>query len=76
MAIAGAGSLNRTTYFFNCEDGIWVRSGCFSGSLDAFRDKVRGDDALHATAPCIKTLQYLGMANIVAMTWDQTQVEK
>jgi len=66
---------NRTTYFFNCEDGIWVRSGCFFGTLSEFRDKVRADDRLHATAPSIKTLQYLGFANIAAVTFDQTQLE-
>lgn len=76
MSITGAGDVGRTTYFFNCEDGIWVRSGCFFGSLEQFREKVRAYDPLHATAPSIKTLQYLGMANIVAVTFDKTQLEK
>ncbi len=75
LSLSGAGSANRTTYFFNCEDGIWVRSGCFFGTLSQFRDKVRADDHLHATAPNIKTLQYLGFVNIAAVTFDQTQLE-
>ena len=73
MAIAGAGTAARTTYFFNHMDAIRVRSGCFFGTLAEFRSKVLKDtdgDKTH-----IKALQYLGMANIAAATFDPTQIE-
>ena len=73
MAIAGAGSDNRTTYFFNTEDGIIVRSGCFKGTLAEFREKVRRDCPLGTE---VKAVQYLGFANIVAATWSPEEIEK
>jgi hypothetical protein len=41
----------------------------FSGDLDAFRAKVRAD------SDKLKSLQYLGFANIVAATWCPEKVE-
>lgn len=36
------GSEGRATYFFNIVDkGIYVRCGCFAGSLEEFREKVK-----------------------------------
>jgi hypothetical protein len=66
LAIAGAGSEGRTSYFFNFVDGIFVRSGCFFGTLEQFRDNVM------RTCPDetdIKRLQYLGFSNIAAATF-------
>ena len=38
----GFGSVNRTTTFFRLNDGgVGVRCGCFYGTLDEFREKVR-----------------------------------
>ena len=38
----GFGSVNRTTTFFRLKDGgVGVRCGCFYGTLDEFREKVR-----------------------------------
>jgi len=70
LALSGAGSVNRTVYAFNVEGGPWFEAGCFSGGLDAFRDKVRmdGDE--------LKCLQYLGFANIVAATWCPERIEQ
>jgi acetyltransferase-like isoleucine patch superfamily enzyme len=62
LQLAGAGSMNRTTIFFNTTDGILVRSGCFFGTLDAFVEKVLEDEESPLT---LKSLQYLGMANLV-----------
>jgi hypothetical protein len=73
MAIAGAGTEARTTHFFNHVDTIRVRSGCFFGTLSEFRSKVLIDTAGDKTH--IKALQYLGMANIAAATFDPTQIE-
>ena len=70
----GAGSAGRLTHFFNTE-GITVRCGCFVGSLQEFRAKVRRDDPLHETTPSVKTLQYLGMANVAAATFDPSLIE-
>ena len=66
IAIDGAGSTHRKTYFFNLETGIRVRSGCFAGTLDEFRAKVKADcpDSTE-----LKRMQYLGMANIAAVTF-------
>ena len=73
MSIGGCGSVNRTTYFFNTVDGIIVRSGCFVGTLQEFRNRVLQDTA--GDKSHIKALQYLGMANVVAATWAPAQIE-
>jgi len=73
ICISGVGSAYRTTYFFNTESGIFVRSGCFSGTLTEFRAKVLEDTRGDKT--CVKALQYLGVANIVAATWAPEQIE-
>jgi hypothetical protein len=70
LSFGGGGSVNRTIYAFNVENGPIVRAGCFVGTLDAFRAKVRGDDDR------LKSLQYLGFANIVAATWCPERIEK
>jgi acetyltransferase-like isoleucine patch superfamily enzyme len=69
LALAGAGSANRTVYAFNVEGGPWIEAGCFLGDLDAFRKKARAD------GDKLKCLQYLGFANIVAATWCPERVE-
>lgn len=66
IAIDGAGSNRRKTYFFNLETGIRVRSGCFTGTLAQFRAKVIKDCP---EGNEVKRLQYLGMANIAAVTF-------
>jgi len=69
LALSGAGSVNRTVYAFNVEGGPWIEAGCFSGDLDAFREKVCAD------GDKLKCLQYLGFANIVAATWCPEKIE-
>lgn len=73
LAFSGGGSAGRTTYFFNTKDGVFVRSGCFRGTLKQFRAKVKRD----CRSPnSVKRLQYLGFANIVCVTWGyKDQVE-
>jgi hypothetical protein len=68
LALSGAGSAQRTTYFFNFKDGIYVRSGCFFGTLAQFRKKVLAECPQPTD---IKRLQYLGFANIAAVTFAQ-----
>ena len=70
LSFGGGGSVNRTIYAFNVENGPIVRAGCFVGTLDEFRAKVRKDDDR------LKSLQYLGFANIVAATWCPERIEK
>ena len=70
LSFGGGGSVHRTIYAFNVENGPIVRAGCFVGDLDAFREKVRRDDDR------LKSLQYLGFANIVAATWCPERIEK
>ena len=71
LAIVGAGDYNRTTYFFNTVDGIYVRSGCFIGTLAGFRAKVRKDDPNDG----IKAQQYLGFADIAVITFNKGELE-
>lgn len=66
IVVTGFGSENRTTTFFNTNQGIFVKAGCFFGSLEKFRAKVK-KDCRQPTS--IKRLQYLGMANIACVTW-------
>lgn len=41
VAIDRIGSELRKTYFFKAEEGYFVRAGCFFGTLDEFKTKVR-----------------------------------
>ena len=46
---------------------IKLRSGCFFGSLSEFRVKVLEDEG--GNTATVKSMQYLGMANIAAVTF-------
>ena len=72
IAIDRAGSVRRKTYFFDFEDGIYVRSGCFFGSLSEFRAKVLEDEG--GDTSTVKAMQYLGMANIAAVTFGRREL--
>ena len=55
------GSRNDALIAFHSDKGIFVKAGCFSGSLDEFRTKVietHGETSKHGKL-------YLGMANII-----------
>ena len=60
LIFSGFGSANRTTYAFNCTDGIVIRCGCFSGSLEEFREKVR---ERHGNTPF--AIEYLAVADLI-----------
>ena len=60
LTFGGFGSANRTTYAFNCTDGIVIRCGCFSGSLEEFRKKVR---ERHGNTPF--AIEYLAVADLI-----------
>ena len=72
IAIDRAGSVRRKTYFFDFEDGIYVRSGCFFGSLSEFRVKVLEDEG--GNTATVKSMQYLSMANIAAVTFGRREL--
>lgn len=84
LIVTGLGWVGRTTTFFNTPD-VHVRSGCFLGTLEEFRAKVLADDnprmhranhlPLAGDSRSLKTLQYLGMANIAALTFNPTLVQ-
>ena len=59
----GFGSVNGTTYFFNCDDGIWVRCGCFFGDIKQFREQVK------KTRKGRIKKEYLMIADLVKMKW-------
>lgn len=70
ISINRAGSVTRETRFFNFTDGIYVKSGRFFGSLAQFRARVKKDCKKNPKDNHKKLLQYLGMANIAAITFD------
>jgi uncharacterized protein YjbI with pentapeptide repeats len=68
LTFIGGGSFGRAVYVFNCDVGIYVEAGCFFGTLDEFREKTlkdTGGDKAHK-----KAMQYLGFANIAAISFD------
>ena len=61
--ITGFGSVNRTTTFFSQKDGsIGVRCGCFYGTIDEFRKKVK---KTHSNNKFAK--EYLMIADLMEM---------
>ena len=57
----GSGSRKGSkTYFFNLEPGIYVRCGCFLGTLSEFREKVRETHGTDGPAG-----EYLAIADLV-----------
>ena len=65
LAIDGAGSENRKTYFFNTEQGIYVQSGCFFGTIEEFRIKVIQDNDEK------KAKVYLGFSDLVEIQFGE-----
>ena len=65
LGFSGFGTKNRTTYFFNCEDGIWVRCGCFFGDIEQFRKQVK------KTRKGRIKKEYLMIADLVKMKWNK-----
>lgn len=62
LALMGAGSSNRTTYFYNTTEGVIVRSGCFLGTVEQFCDKVMQDVKGDYNHP--KAVEYISMAKL------------
>ena len=60
LTFSGFGSANRATYAFNCKDGIVIRCGYFSGTLEEFREKVR---ERHGDTPF--AIEYLAIADLI-----------
>ena len=63
LIFSGFGTVRRTTYFFNCTDGIWVRCGCFFGDIEQFRERVK------QTRKGRLGKEYLMIADLVEMKW-------
>ena len=63
----GFGSINRTTTFFRLKDGgVGVRCGCFYGTLQEFRDKVR---KTHGETK--KAKEYLMLADLMELRFKE-----
>ena len=63
----GFGSINRTTTFFRLKDGgVGVRCGCFYGTLQEFRDKVR---KTHVETK--KAKEYLMLADLMELRFKE-----
>ena len=63
----GFGSINRTTTFFRLKDGgVGVRCGCFYGTLQEFRNKVR---KTHAETK--KAKEYLMLADLMELRFKE-----
>ena len=67
--VGGFGSVSRTTTFFRCTDGL-VRTycGCFYGTLDEFREKVK---ETHGNSKFAK--EYLAIADLMEMHFKEEQ---
>ena len=63
LALVGVGSEARTCYFYDFQEGIHVRAGCFFGSLEEFKAKVLEDEETPET-PSKKTKNYLAFCSI------------
>ena len=63
LIFGGFGIPEQTTYFFDCTDGILVRSGCFFGNIEQFRDYVKENK----TDTIAK--EYLMIVELVEMKW-------
>ena len=67
--IHGFGSVNRTTTFYRTKNGgIGVKCGCFSGTLDEFRQKVK---TTHKDGKYAK--EYLIIADLMELHFDNSQ---
>ena len=65
----GFGSVNRTTTFFRLNDGgVGVRCGCFYGTLDEFREKVR---ETHKESNLAQ--EYLMLADLMEMRFQRRE---
>ena len=68
----GFGSVNRTTTFFRLKDGgVGVKCGCFYGTLQEFRDKVRETHGESAIAE-----EYLDLAALMEKRFRRTENEQ
>ena len=67
--ISGFGSKNRTTTFYRCEDKkIEVICGCFAGTIEEFRKKVK---EAHGENKFAK--EYIAIADLMEMHFEQGQ---
>ena len=67
--VDGFGSACRTTTFFRCADGlVRTRCGCFYGTLDEFRKKVK---ETHGNSKFAK--EYLAIADLMEMHFKEEQ---
>lgn len=63
IIFGGCGSVAHTCYFFDFEEGIYVRAGCFFDTLDEFKAKVLEDEKTIET-PSKKTKAYLAFCDL------------
>ena len=63
LCFSGIGYVHGTTYFFNCEDGIWVRCGDFFGTIEQFREQVEKIRIVRMKK------EYLMISDLVEMKW-------
>lgn len=68
IAVDRCGSNFRKTYLFNFEDGIFVRSGCFFGTVDEFLTKALEDCGGDVTAK--KYRQYVAAVALAVISFD------
>ncbi len=70
LTCGGFGSAQRTTYFFQCEEDIFVRCGCFHGTLDEWKEAVT---KTHGDTPIAQA--YLTIAKAVELQWEKPPAE-
>ena len=65
LSFGGLGRANRTTYAFNLESGIWIRCGCYLGTLKEFRAQVTKTHNDNQFAR-----EYLAIADLIQIKWE------
>ena len=63
-SFGGFGSSNRTTYFIPMKSGIYVRCGCWAGSIKEFRTRVSEVYEDNDIAQ-----EYLAICDVATMRW-------
>ena len=69
IILTGSGSEARSCYFYDFQEGIHVRAGCFFGTLEEFKAAVLEDEETPET-PSKKTRVYLSFCDTVKIQFN------
>ena len=69
IALDRCGSVGRKVYIFNCDDGLFVRAGCFFGTAKEFLAAALKD--CRGNKKAVKYVQYSGFVKIARATFER-----